>query len=275
MQSAAVDYAGGAKSGIGAAAIEAEMTRLVQRIPDGVDPVLDAYRASSAGDGNYSTSINRQVRAFLLYRDIAESGNRFLDWGCRHAWDACMVRMVNDNAVIEGCDISETMVEPTRRFAQIGYTQLTHPWKLPYADASFDRVICSGVLEHVPITGASLLELNRVTTSGGYLIITFLPNRLSYTEFILRTFFKYGMHRRLYSRSQLKRLLLDHGFEPIRSGYHQLLPSLTMGHNTLRSKWLGGLFRSLFKADPFVERIWPLRLFCANVYAVARKRDYM
>ena len=85
----------------------------MQKIPDGVDHVLDDYRESSSGDPTFTTSIKRQVRAFMLYRRYAETGRRFLDWGCRHAWDACMVRIVNPDATIDGCDISQTMTDAT------------------------------------------------------------------------------------------------------------------------------------------------------------------
>jgi ubiquinone/menaquinone biosynthesis C-methylase UbiE len=254
---------------------ESELTALVRRIPPGVDPVLDDLREDKTGDNNYSTSLNRQVRAFLLYRTYAETGIRFLDWGCRHAWDSCMIRMVNPDASIEGCDITEEMVEENRSFARMRYTQLTHSWNLPYEDSVFDRIICSGVLEHVPILGASLTEINRVMAPGGYLIITFLPNQLSYTEFASRNIFKRGYHRRLYSRSRLKKLLLEHGFEPIEVGFHQVLPSLTMGHASIRWQWMGRAIRAMFKLDPIVERIWPLRLFGANLYAIACKREYI
>ena len=107
------------------------------------------------------------------------------------------------------------------------------------------------------------------------MIITFLPNWLSYTEFLSRHLFKSGQHRRLYSRSQLKRLLLDHGFEPIETGYHQLLPSLTMGHCSIRWPRMRRFIRAMFKFDPIAERIWPLKLFGANLYAIAQKRDYI
>lgn len=257
------------------AKFESTLTHLVGEIPRGTDPVLDDYRESNSGDTNFSTSIKRQIRAFMLYRDYAVSGRNFLDWGCRHAWDSCMVRMVNESATIAGCDISESMNDSTKAFARLTYTPLTHSWKLPYPDATFDRVICSGVLEHVPIPSASLSELNRIVKNDGYLIVTFLPNAMSYTEFTLRKFLKYGQHRRLYTMSQMKRLLLDHGFEPIKTGYHQLMPSLTQGHKVLKWRWLGDMFRALFKADPILERIWPLKLFCANLYAVAQKHDYM
>ena len=255
--------------------IEAELARLVDQIEYGVDPVLDEFRRSGSGDTSYSTSINRQVRAFSIYRRYAETGRSFLDWGCRHAWDSCMVRMVNNDAAIHGCDITSSIAPATQRFARLDYTELTHPWQLPYPDGKFDRVICSGVLEHAPVSSASLVELNRVMESGGYLIITFLPNKLSYTEFACRNVFKQGQHRRLYSLAKLKDMLLHHGFEPVEAGHHQLLPSLTMGHRSLRWPWLGRLFRTMFKADPVAERIWPIKLFCANLYTVARKRDYM
>ena len=254
---------------------EAELTELVKTIPLGVDPILDLFRQGKAGDSSYSTSLNRQVRAFLLYRTYAETGSRFLDWGCRHAWDSCMVRMVNEHASIDGCDITERMVETTKTFARMRYTQLTHSWKLPYPDNLFDRVICAGVLEHVPILGASLIELNRVTMPEGYIMITFLPNKLSYTEFASRNIFKYGHHRRLYSISRLRSLLLEHGFEPIEMGYHQFLPSLTIGHAVVRWPWIGKAIRAMFKFDPIIERIWPLKLFGANLYGIARKRDHL
>jgi ubiquinone/menaquinone biosynthesis C-methylase UbiE len=249
---------------------ETEIKKLVSHIPPGECPGVDDYINSSG-------VINRQIRAFLLYRTYAETGSRFLDWGCGHAWDSCLIRMVSSKASIHGCDIVERVVETTREFAGMRYTQLQHPWKLPYADRSFDRVIGSGVLEHVPVPSASLVELNRVMELGGYLVITFCPNKFSCTEFVSRKCYaEHGSwHRRRYTRSQLKRALLEHGFEPIELGYHQLLPSLASGREYLRSAWMRDVFKTIFKLDPLAERIWPLKLFSANLYAIACKRDYM
>jgi SAM-dependent methyltransferase len=255
-----------------AAVFESAIRRLAATIPAGVDATLDDYRGSRSGEANYSTVLNRQVRAFLLYRHYAETGTRFLDWGCRHAFDSCLVRMVNSTATIDGCDVTETMVEATQAFARMRYMCLDHAWKLPYADAAFDRVICSGVLEHVPLPNASLDELYRVIEPDGHLIVTFLPNRRSYTEFASRNIIRTGQHHRLYSLAQIRRMLLDHGFEPVESGYHQVLPSLMMGHSALKWPWMGDAFRALFRLDPWAERIWPLRLFSANIYAIGRKR---
>ena len=46
---------------------------------------------------------------------------------------------------------------------------------LPYADNSFDVVICNHVLEHIFETESALRELQRVTAPGGYCIVS-VPN---------------------------------------------------------------------------------------------------
>ena len=46
---------------------------------------------------------------------------------------------------------------------------------LPFADASFDLVWCSEVIEHLEQPAASLAELRRVTKPGGELVLT-TPN---------------------------------------------------------------------------------------------------
>ena len=43
---------------------------------------------------------------------------------------------------------------------------------IPVADGSFDAVMCTEVLEHVPDPVAALKELNRVLKPGGHLLIT-------------------------------------------------------------------------------------------------------
>jgi ubiquinone/menaquinone biosynthesis C-methylase UbiE len=280
MPSAAVQQRISLQAPVTGAATETQATDadalarvLARLIHNALGPAGDSCPDWGTDDHGSDASIDRQVRAFLLYRKYIETGDRILDWGCRHAMDACMARVVNPNARIEGCDIGESMWPEAQRFARMGYTRMTHPWKLPYDDASFDRVIGSGMLEHAPVTTATLQELHRIIEDGGYLFITFLPNRLSYTEFITQFVLKNTHHRRRYSISRLKRLLEDQRFETIEAGYHQLLPSMIVGHTTLRWPWLASLFRALFRFDPIAERIWPFRIFCSNIYAVAIKRD--
>lgn len=43
---------------------------------------------------------------------------------------------------------------------------------LPFADASFDTVLCTEVIEHVPNPAQAFAEISRVLKPGGYLLLT-------------------------------------------------------------------------------------------------------
>ncbi|MBA6413852.1 class I SAM-dependent methyltransferase [Parahaliea sp. F7430] len=62
--------------------------------------------------------------------------------------------------------------DPHRSFALAAATALA----LPFADNSFDKVICSEVLEHIPDYSAALAEIQRVLKPGGLLCVS-VPRR--------------------------------------------------------------------------------------------------
>jgi hypothetical protein len=208
------------------------------------------------------SSIQRQVDVFEKYVGFIPPGSRVLDWGCHHAPDSCMLREVmRDSVSIHGCDFGRPgRFNHFHGFADLEYRQLNDPIRLPYEAQTFDAVISSGVLEHTAMDFESLKELHRITREGGHLIVTFLPNRLSYTEFLAR---RRGLtaHLRLYGRGEVAQMLLHHGFIPVASNHHQFLPA----H---RSQGLLGRFWAL---NTVLERAWPLKLFCANIMLVARR----
>jgi len=112
-----------------------------------------------------------------------QPGDRVLDLGCgrgRHVyalyWGETPVHVV-------GADLSESEVHATAN----GFFELPPPAdspdrsaslsaadaaKLPFADGSFDAVICSEVLEHVPDPDAALAEIVRVTRPGGQVALS-------------------------------------------------------------------------------------------------------
>jgi SAM-dependent methyltransferase len=175
------------------------------------------------------------ARTFGFYlRYLPESG-AFLDWGCRHAPDSCLLRFSSRGAkTIHGCDV-EAPNRYSRFFDYAGleYTRLDHHFLLPYPDNHFDAVIASGVLEHVPMDYESLKELYRVLRPCGRLVITYLPNSLSFEEFFRR---RTGQlfHKRLYSRCQLQRLLVHTGFQPLTLGYQTRLDLLSIDKARLK-----------------------------------------
>jgi hypothetical protein len=54
-------------------------------------------------------------------------------------------------------------------------------------------------LEHTAMGYKSLKKLFRILKPDGHLIITYLPNRFSYTEFLARNLKKRDFHRRLFT----------------------------------------------------------------------------
>jgi malonyl-CoA O-methyltransferase len=103
--------------------------------------------------------------------DVA--GLELLDVGTgtgRHA-----LRLAARGAHVTAIDFSENMLAKARakkgadrvRFENHDVTQ-----RLPYPDASFDRVLSALVLEHVPDVAAFLRELGRVTRPDGRIVIT-------------------------------------------------------------------------------------------------------
>ena len=77
---------------------------------------------------------------------------------------------------------------------------------LPYDDNSFDVVIGSAALEHVPNDSECLKELYRIIKPGGAFIMTTLPNRLSYTEWLNRRLHR-THHLSLYGLKEAKHVL--------------------------------------------------------------------
>jgi SAM-dependent methyltransferase len=156
-------------------------------------------------------------------------------------------------------------------FAGLEYTQLTHPYLLPYENDSFDVVIGSGVLEHVPNDSESLKELYRVIRPGGFFIMTKLPNVFSYTEWLNRRL-KNPHHLRLYSLAEARHMFMHHGFLPVRSGYHQVVPTLSSPNSGIFDSRVANLLvEKAFCFNAFFERVWPINRLATNVFVIGQK----
>lgn len=227
-----------------------------------IDPYVQSHFASDA-------AIKRQIYSSLMYKKYI-SGT-VLDWGCRHAPDACILRMFFSNNIdLYGCDVCEARdYKAFHDFSGIKYTVLNHPYLLPYPDNYFDSVISSGVLEHVPNDYESIKEVYRILKPGGYFIITFLPNRLSYTE-KLSELIQRANHTRRYFLSQTKELLLHSGFQTLESKYFLMVPTMLSG--SLMGRQLTDI---LWTFNAFIEKIWPLNRLSSNLFIVCAKKSFL
>jgi SAM-dependent methyltransferase len=214
----------------------------------------------------------RHVKIFERYAPYLEGARTVLDWGSRNAADACMIRMRYGSSVeLHACDVDEPTYNAFYDFGRLHYTRLDHPYRLPYEDGQFDAVIGSGVLEHVPIDSMSLIELYRAIKPGGHLIITFLPNRCSYTEWLNRQLGHPG-HLRLYSLRQARGMLIHSGFLPVSSGYHQIMPSLSSPESGIfDSPFANWLVDKLAALNAPLEAVPLVRALATNIFAIGRK----
>jgi SAM-dependent methyltransferase len=157
-------------------------------------------------------------------------GHRVLDLGCgfgRHAFES-----MRRGASVVACDYSLAELKDVGgMFAAIadeeaatlpagahGVTANGDATRLPFADATFDRVIASEVLEHIPDDAAAFRELARVLKPGGRLAVTvpaWLAERICWAlseEF--HAPFVEGGHVRIYTEAGIRRQLRDAGLRP-------------------------------------------------------------
>jgi ubiquinone/menaquinone biosynthesis C-methylase UbiE len=99
---------------------------------------------------------------------------RILDAGCGNGrYSRFILKQADTDAFITGFDLSQRMLKRARRRipnprVSLSSADLT---RLPYADGTFDAVVCGWVLEHLPDPRPGLRELARVLSPGGKLLL--------------------------------------------------------------------------------------------------------
>ena len=154
-----------------------------------------------------------------------KAGEALLDLGCgagRHAYEALrrgarVTALDYDAAELEGVAfVAGSMIEAGEVPPEGGYeTVHGDATDLPFEDATFDRVIASEVLEHIPDDALAMSELSRVLKPGGTMAVTvprFGPELLNWS-LSDRYHSVPGGHVRIYRRSQLVSRLADAGLE--------------------------------------------------------------
>jgi SAM-dependent methyltransferase len=229
------------------------------------DPYLHAHSRNLA-------VIRRQTSIFERCQDFLNEARSVLDWGCRQAADACMVRMLRGPEVeLHGCDVDPPEYPTFFDYAGLRYKQLAHPYSLPYDANSFDAVIGTGVLEHVPNDSESLKELYRIIRPGGFFIMTMLPNQYSYTEWMNRRLGN-PHHLRLYSLREAKHMFMHHGFLPVRFGHHQIIPTLSSPKGGIFDlRFANQLVEKAFSLNSLFEKLWPVNKLSTNIFVVGKK----
>jgi SAM-dependent methyltransferase len=165
------------------------------------------------------------------------AGDRLLDLGCgagRHTFEA--LRRGADVVALDqnADDLSAVEAKVTELAAEGYFPQPPGPvtvegdaLALPFDPETFDRVLASEILEHIPDDRAAIAEIVRVVKPGGLVAVS-VPRRWP-EQVCWRLSDAYheveGGHVRIYRGNQLVEALSSAGLVPLGNGYAHALHS--------------------------------------------------
>ena len=110
----------------------------------------------------------RRVQRMAIQRLRVQRGDRVLDLGCGPG-EGC-AQLAAAGAVAIGLDYSQGMIASARSEPSlIGRLVRGDAGRLPFADGSFDKLVCTNSFHHYPRHVAALREMRRVLKPGGVL----------------------------------------------------------------------------------------------------------
>src|SRR3954447_13222510 len=121
-------------------------------------------------DGTPGRFVPQEMRGELVeaehltrywYAASLASGRRVLDAGCGLGYGTRILAQAGA-AEATGVDLAEAVVEAARADAPEATFEVADIRSLPFADGSFDLVVCFEVIEHVDEHARVLSELRRV-----------------------------------------------------------------------------------------------------------------
>jgi ubiquinone/menaquinone biosynthesis C-methylase UbiE len=233
------------------------------------DEIRQFFNDMSSGrnkaiQANPVISYEQELRAETVLGLLAvKRGERVLDIGCGNARDIARIAACGGHVI--GVDISEGMVAAARQEVErMGGNEITlqvgDATRLDFPDASFDKVLCSEVIEHIPDAPQALREMHRVLKPGGTLVLS-TPNKGSWYGFERYWLWEKLLRRKWphpcdvwRSMSELLALVEQGRFKVSERRSVCFVPGFLVSYFILPSLMQRLLVKMVGKLEPFLQR---------------------
>jgi SAM-dependent methyltransferase len=203
-------------------------------------------------------------RQFALVADVLrlESDQRVLDLGCGAGLFLAWLERRRELRLY-GLDLSIASVRIARDRTSDAALVAGDAQQLPYADDSFDRVVCNGAIHHLPDVHAALRELYRVVVPGGRIVL-YEPTATRFANWVRALAFRQDQyespadleHKHELDPERLPPLLAEVGFKVSSVSRHDWLAYPLSGmYVNLPIGRAPALMRVLLRAEARLERI--------------------
>lgn len=189
----------------------------------------------------------------LITKRLGYGANRILDVGCGRGRQVAHL----DNVV--GLDADLPSLRFAKRLSDNDFVFAYANW-LPFRESSFDFVIMSEVIEHLPDQRGAVKEVTRVLLPNGRFLIQTPNRRLTLGIFVHR---RYG-HVREFTLKELRAFLSDLGFE-VMLRTASTIPYIPSGSRLYKLNFNRAFFSIWKSLDKIIRLKW-------DIIVLARKR---
>jgi SAM-dependent methyltransferase len=154
----------------------------------------------------------------LLERNSVPRVSRVLEVGCGLGGFSQRLKeqLADDDGSVVGVDFSLSALRAARHHATEHGSMLrflaADARRLPFADESFDLVVCAETLEHTFAVGECVRELHRVSARGGFAVVTIPNATVAFPFGLLVHALGADQPQVLITASQLRRHVEEAGF---------------------------------------------------------------
>ncbi len=152
----------------------------------------------------FNSRFNQVIKALK-----PKKGEKILDIGCGTGF--YVKYLINKDCKVTGTDISKIYINQAKEYAAGAKYLVCDAANLPFDKNSFDKILMTEVIEHIPDPIDAIKEIKRVLKPGGYAVITtpnkYSPMNLAYKIKRKIRDYKFNEHLHEYTKTEFQDIL--------------------------------------------------------------------